>query len=82
MSFIVALNTISMGFLITLITRSMNLFVALKRDFQRELRDLWTFHNPNSKNHWVYMKLFTKCKLIVKEKKKSSDGTFKVSSDN
>ena len=41
MSFLVALNTISMGFLVALITHSMNLFVALKRDFQRELRDLW-----------------------------------------
>ena len=40
MTFLVALNTISFGFLVALITHSMNLFVALKRDFQHELRDL------------------------------------------
>ena len=40
MSFLVALNTISMGFLVALITHSMDLFVALKRDFQHEIRDL------------------------------------------
>ena len=39
-SFLVALNTISMGFLVALITHSMDLFVALKRDFQREICDL------------------------------------------
>ena len=40
MSFLVALNTISMGFLVALITRNIDLFVALKLDFQREIRDL------------------------------------------
>ena len=40
MSFLVALNTISMGFLVALITHNMDLFVALKRDFQREIFDL------------------------------------------
>ena len=38
----------------------MNLIVALKREFQRELRDLWTFHKPNFKNHLVYMNTLTK----------------------
>ena len=33
----VALNTISMSFLVALITNSMNLFVALERDCQCEL---------------------------------------------
>ena len=47
MSFLVALNTISMGFLFALITHSMDLFVALKRDIQREIHDLCTFHKPN-----------------------------------
>ena len=46
MSFHVALNAISMGFL-TFLTHSMDLFVALKRDFQREIHDLGTFHKPN-----------------------------------
>ena len=32
-----ALNTISMDFLVALITNSMNLFLALERDFQRKL---------------------------------------------
>ena len=40
MSFLVALNTISMGFLVALITHSMDVFVALKRYFQRKIRDL------------------------------------------
>ena len=40
MSFLVALNTISMGFLVDLFTHRMDLFVALKRDFQREICDL------------------------------------------
>ena len=40
MSFLVALNTISMGFLVAPITHSMDLFVALKRDLQREIRVL------------------------------------------
>ena len=40
MSFLVALNTISLGFIVALITHSMDLFVALMRDFQRETRDL------------------------------------------
>ena len=44
MSFFVDLNTISMGFLVALITHIMDLFVILKRDFQREIFDLWTFH--------------------------------------
>ena len=39
----------------------MNLIVALKREFQRELCDLWTFHEPNFKNHLVYMNTLTKC---------------------
>ena len=38
-SFLVALNTISIGFLVAL-THSMDLFVALKRDFHCEMRDL------------------------------------------
>ena len=42
MSFLDALNTISMDFLVALITHSLDLFVALKRDFQREIRDLYT----------------------------------------
>ena len=40
MSFLVALNTVSMGFLVALITQSMDLFVALKRDFHREICDV------------------------------------------
>ena len=42
MSFLVDLNTISMGFIVAVITHSMkfNLFVALKRDFQRYFHDL------------------------------------------
>ena len=40
MSFLVAVNTISMGFLVALITHSMDLFVSLKFDFQREICDL------------------------------------------
>ena len=39
MSFLVALNIISMGFLVALTTYSMNLFVDLMRDLQRELCD-------------------------------------------
>ena len=38
MSFLVALNTISMDFL--MLTHSMDLFVALNSDFQREICDL------------------------------------------
>ena len=40
MSFLVALNTISMGFHVALITFIMDLFVALKSEFKRELCDL------------------------------------------
>ena len=76
MSFLVALHTISMGFLFALITNSMNLFVALEHDFQREFCDLWTFNKPIFYNQWVYMNILTKCKLVVKEKK-SWDSTFK-----
>ena len=40
MDFLVALITFSIDFLVALITHSMDLFVSLKRDFQREIRDL------------------------------------------
>ena len=40
MSFLVALNTNSIDFLVALITHSMNIFVALRGNFQREHRDL------------------------------------------
>ena len=40
MSFLVALNTISMGLLVAISTHSMDLFVALKLDFWREIHDL------------------------------------------
>ena len=41
MSFFVAQNTISMSFLLALITHNMNLFVAVKHDFLRELCDFF-----------------------------------------
>ena len=40
MSFLVDLKTISIAFLLALNTHSIDLCMALKRDFQREIRDL------------------------------------------
>ena len=68
-----------MGFLVALITHSMNLFVALKNDFQRELCDLWTFPKPNFLNYSVYMNILTKCKLIVKKEKNHGTVPFRWS---
>ena len=59
MSFLFAPNTISMGFLIALITHSIDSFVALEINFERELFDFWTFHRPNFIKNLIFLKNLT-----------------------
>ena len=62
MCFFVAFNTSSMGFLLALITYSMEIFVALKQFLSMNFVIFKHFKDQ------VYMYILIKCKLIVKDK--------------
>ena len=77
MSFLVAVNIISIGFLVALTTHSMKLFEALKCDFQREFCDVkisqTKLFKPLSVHEYTHQ-----MQTYYERKEKLWGGTFKV----